>query len=88
MYQLKIKKSALRQINALPGRYRQRVRALIADLAKNPFPPLTKLLRSKQNIYRIAIDHYRIVYSIEDDLLLVEVIKVGPKAGPAFYDDV
>lgn len=88
LYQVKIKKAALRQINALPGRYRQRVRAVIADLAKNPLPPMTKLLRGKQNIYRIAIDHYRIVYSIEDDILLVEVINVGPKAGPEFYANV
>lgn len=87
MYQLKIKKAALRQINALPGHYRQRVRAVIADLARNPLPSATKLLRGKQNIYRIAIDLYRIVYTIEDDILLVEVIKVGLKAGPEFYED-
>lgn len=75
-------------MNALPGRYRQRVRAVIAGLASNPLPPETKLLRGKYNIYRIAIDLYRIVYTIEDDILLVEVIKVGLKAGPEFYEDV
>lgn len=88
MYQLKIKKAALWQINALPGRYHQRLRMVIADLAKNPLPPETKLLRGKHNMYRIAIDLYRIVCTIEDDILLVEVIKVGLKAGPEFYEDV
>ena len=88
MYQLRIKKSVLRQIEALPGHYRQRVRGIIAYLIHNPFPPTTKLLRGKQNIYRIALDRYRIVYRIEDDILVIEVLKVGAKSNPEFYDDI
>ena len=78
----------LRQIEALPGRYRQRVRGIIASLAHSPFPSTTKLLRGKQNIYRIALDRYRIVYSIENDILVIEVLKVGAKSGPEFYADI
>ena len=88
MYQLNIKKSVLRQIDALPGNYRQRVRGLIANLANNPRPQNAKLLRKKRAIYRIALDYYRIVYRIEDDILVVEMLKVGLKRGPEFYQDV
>jgi mRNA-degrading endonuclease RelE of RelBE toxin-antitoxin system len=45
------------------------------------------LLREKEAIYRIALDQIRIVYSIEDEMLVVEVVKVGRKHGPEFYAD-
>ncbi|MEZ4727841.1 MAG: type II toxin-antitoxin system RelE/ParE family toxin [Caldilineaceae bacterium] len=87
-YQLEIKTSVLRQIENLPGRYRQRVRRLIAELATDPRPPKAEALRTFPNRYRIRVDDYRIVYRVEDDLLIVEVVKVGRKLGPEFYDDV
>lgn len=77
-----------RRIDALPGRYRQRVWRLIQSLASNPRPAGAKQLREREQMYRIALDDYRIVYSIEDDLLIIEVVKVGSKAGPEFYQDV
>lgn len=39
-------------------------------------------------MYRLRLDDYRIVWSIEDDILIVEVLKVGLKQGLNFYDDV
>ncbi|MCE7983852.1 MAG: type II toxin-antitoxin system RelE/ParE family toxin [Caldilinea sp. CFX5] len=88
MYQLRIPKPVRRRIDALPGRYRQRVWRLIQSLASNPRPAGAKQLREREQMYRIALDDYRIVYSIEDDLLIIEVVKVGSKAGPEFYQDV
>lgn len=87
-YRLEIKTTVLRQIDALPGRYRQRVRRTIAKLAMNPRPLIAHPLRTFPDRYRIRLDDYRIVYRIEDDLLIVEIVKVGRKHGPAFYDDI
>jgi len=87
-YRLEIKTDVLRQIDALPGRYRQRVRRTIAELTMNPRPHLAQPLRTFPDRYRIRLDDYRIVYRIEDDLLIVEIVKVGRKHGPAFYDDI
>jgi mRNA interferase RelE/StbE len=88
VYRLSIPKPVRRRIEALPGRYRQRVWRLIQSLATNPRPPSAKQLREREQMYRIALDDYRIVYSIEDDLLIIEVVKVGPKEGPEFYQDI
>lgn len=85
MYRLEIAKAVQRQIDALPGNYRQRIRAVIKALASNPRPSTAILLRQQHNLYRIAIDHYRLVYAIEDEILQVEVLKVGSKHGPEFY---
>ena len=87
-YQLEIKKSVLGQIALLPGRYRQRVQRTIAALATNPRPHQAEPLRTFPDRYRIRLDEYRIVYRIEDDLLIVEVVKVGRKHGPEFYENL
>lgn len=87
-YQLNIPATVRKQINNLPGRYQQRVQRLIAELAADPHPSHAKLLRNSQNRDRIRLDNYRIVYRIEDDILLVEVLKVGQKDGSEFYEDV
>jgi len=86
-YQLNIPATIRKQINNLPGRYRQRVQRLIAELALTPRPSHAKLLRNAQNRYRLRLDDYRIIYRIEDDMLLIEVLKVGRKDGPEFYED-
>jgi mRNA interferase RelE/StbE len=87
-YQLEIPTRVRRQIDRLPGHYRQRVKAIIQQLPSNPRPSNAKLLREKGEIYRIALDQYRIVYSIENDVLVIEVVKVGRKYGPEFYADI
>lgn len=87
-YRLKLLKRVKHQIQRLPGRYRQRVKALIQSLRDEPRPPEAIPLRDRHQLYRIRLDDIRIVYSIDDDLLLIEVVKTGKKTGPEFYDDV
>lgn len=87
-YRLDVPKAVRRQVDRLPGRYRQRFRRLIQALAIEPRPPNAKRLRTGENRYRIRVDDYRLVYRIFDDLLLVEVLKAGHKIGPEFYDDI
>lgn len=88
LYQLEIPKPVRRQIESLPSQYRQRIKVLIAGLATNPRPPNAKELRNTNDRYRIRLDQYRIVYRVEDDLLLVEMLKVGKKESPEFYADL
>ncbi len=55
---------------------RQRIVALIGRLADNPRPPGCEKL-SAQDEYRVRQGSDRIVYSIEDQDLVVYVVKVG-----------
>ncbi len=87
-YQLRITKRVKQQIDKLPGRYRQRIKTIIEELPTDPYPSGAKLLRERYNMYRLRLDDYRIVWSIDDDILTVEVLKVGLKQGPDFYDDM
>ena len=87
-YQLEIPNSVRRQIDRLPSHYRQRVKEIIRGLCENPRPANAKLLREEAAIYRVSLDQIRIVYSIEDEILVIEIVKVGRKHGPEFYADI
>lgn len=76
-YRILIKPSAVKEIEAIsPKKDRQRLVDRISKLADNPRPPGCEKL-SGQDKYRIRQRHYRIVYSIEDQDLIVYVVKVG-----------
>ena len=75
-YKIEIKKSAVKEIKSLPENYLQRILKLIKSLSVNPRPHNCKKLSGKDN-YRIRIGVYRIIYSINDDKLVVYIIKVG-----------
>jgi len=76
-YKVSIKRSAVKEIEAIPQKKeRQRIIRRIGQLAKNPRPPGSKKL-SGNDKYRVRQGSYRIVYSIEDNELIVLVVKVG-----------
>jgi len=76
-YRLLIKPSAVKDIEAIPlKRDRQRVVERISKLAENPRPSGSEKI-SGQDKYRVRQGRYRILYAIEDQDLLVQVVKVG-----------
>ena len=78
-YELRIKKSAAKELEAVSRKAdRQRLVQQIQSLADNPRPPGCKKL-SGSNKYRIRQGNYRIVYSVEDDKLVVYVVKIGDR---------
>lgn len=88
VYQIDIARSVRRQIEALPGNIRQRIKREIAKLAFNPRPENAKELRSSlTGRYKIRLDHYRLVYRVDDDAVIVMILKAGMKHD-RFYDDL
>jgi mRNA interferase RelE/StbE len=76
-YKLLIKPSAVKEIEAIPSKpERRRLIERIAGLAENPRPFGVEKL-SGQDKYRLRPGRYRILYAIEDQNLLVHVVKVG-----------
>jgi mRNA interferase RelE/StbE len=75
-YSLVIKKSAAKEIEAIPKRDRVRIIERIRSLATDPRPPGSQKL-SGQDKYRLRQGNYRILYHILDDKLVITVIKVG-----------
>lgn len=76
-YSLLIKPSAVREIEDLPTKKdRSRIVSRIRQLAVIPRPPGCEKL-SGQDRYRIRQGRYRVVYSIDDEVRQVTVVKVG-----------
>jgi len=76
-YKVVLKHSAVKEIESIPRKKdRQRIIQCIGLLADNPRPPGSIKL-SGYDRYRIRMGSYRIVYGIEDDALVVYVVKVG-----------
>ena len=75
-YKVVLAPLAARQIKKLPINVQDRVRAKLRDLADDPRPDGVKKLEPDTS-YRIRAGSYRIIYKIEDDILLVTVVRVG-----------
>ena len=76
---LLIKPSAVKDIEAIPlKRDRQRVVERISQLAENPRPFGVEKV-SGQDKYRVRQGRYRILYAIEDQDLIVQIVKVAQR---------
>ena len=76
-YKVLIKPSAVKEIESITTKKdRARIVRLISDLADNPRPSGCKKL-SGANRYRLRQGNYRIIYSIEDNNLVIHVVKVA-----------
>jgi len=75
-YVVIIKRSAQKQIEKLPAYIIPKVRAVILSLENQPRPAGCVKLTGSDNIYRIRVGDYRIVYEVSDDVLTVYVFDV------------
>ena len=76
-YNLRIKKSARKELESIATKTdRRRIIKRIQSLADNPRPPGALKLSGLER-YRIRQGRYRILYTIEDTVLVIHVIKIG-----------
>lgn len=75
-YRVKIKKSAEKELAALPFDTIVSIKEHVEKLSDNPFPPGYKKLKGFKNFYRLRVGTYRVIYSIAHNQLIIEVIKI------------
>lgn len=75
-YRLLIKPSAVKELEVLPKKDRQRIADRISRLSGVPRPPAAEKLSGLER-YRLRQGTYRIVYAIDDEERVVLVVKVG-----------
>jgi mRNA interferase RelE/StbE len=75
-YKILIKPSAVKEIEGIPQKDRQRIAARIQGLSTNPRPPGCEKL-SGQHKFRLRQGAYRLVYSVNDDESSLLIVKVG-----------
>lgn len=78
-FSLRINKSARKELESIALKAdRRRIISQIKSLADNPRPPGALKLSGLER-YRIRQGRYRILYTIEDAVLVVHVIKIGDR---------
>jgi len=75
-YKVFIKPSAVKELESVPRKDRVRLARKIQSLASEPRPAGCEKLSGLER-YRIRQGNYRIVYEIQDERLVVIVVKVG-----------
>lgn len=76
-YRVDVAPAAVGQLRKLDGPALRRIQAAIELLAEQPRPSGAKKLVGGSGEWRVRTGDYRIVYEINDDVLLVLVIAVG-----------
>lgn len=76
MYRVIISKQLLKSLDKVPVIYLSGIKKAVNDLGNNPRPSGCVKMAGSKNAYRIRVGVYRIIYTIEDEILTVDVIKV------------
>jgi len=78
MYKIIISHSAEKDLEKLPTQAVRRIGKVIDELEEDPRPHGSKKLKgANENIWRIRVGDYRIIYNIDDVIAIVDIRKVG-----------
>lgn len=76
-YRLDVSATAERQIRKLERSDQIRVLRAMKQLADDPRPRGCRKLQGYEDIFRIRVGTFRVIYSVETDRLVVIILKVG-----------
>ena len=75
-YKIEIERNALKILQKIPGKDRNKIIDVIEHLAINPRPVGAKKLTGRDG-WRIRIGNYRIIYEIRDQICYILVLNIG-----------
>ncbi len=76
-YRIEVKASAAKALKKIPKPDRKRISEKIDDLAENLPNQNTTKMKGNNPFHKTRVGDYRIVYEIQDDVLLILIIKIG-----------
>lgn len=79
-YAVRWTKQATKDVDRLGRKTRDRIIRAVEALAENPRGPNTKPLRGSDD-WRLRVGDFRVIYSIDDGVLVVLVLRVRPRGG-------
>ena len=75
-YAVVVSDRATREIEALPATLAARVYAKLVTLGSQPRPRGVKKLQGALDLWRIRVGDYRVIYSVDDQGRVVDVVRV------------
>jgi mRNA interferase RelE/StbE len=80
IYRVELAPLAQRQLKKLERESQRRLIGRLETLSSNPRPSGVKKLTDENNLYRIRIGEYRVIYQIRDRELIVLIVKIGHRS--------
>lgn len=78
MYKVTFKQSAFKDLQRLPATAVKKVTVAIDGLAYDPRPVGVKKLKdSSENLYRIRVGDYRVIYVVDEVVRIVNIRRIG-----------
>jgi len=78
-YKVIFTKSVKKDFRKIPKLEVSKILNEIEELAKNPRSSKTKKLKGEK-LYRLRLGNYRVIYDIQDNLMLIFVVKLGHRS--------
>jgi len=75
-YRIELRPAAVKALRKIDPQDTRRIQGAIALLGQDPRPPGAKALQGRPGL-RVRVGNYRIIYTIQDDVLLVVVVTPG-----------
>ncbi len=76
-YKIEFLKTAEKELYKLPQDIQKRIANKLESLKQEPYPVGVKALKNGEGRLRIRVGDYRIIYRVENDHLVILVIKIG-----------
>jgi mRNA interferase RelE/StbE len=76
-YSIEFTPAALRDLGSLPKDAQKRIGKKIDTLVQNPRPAGAVAIKGGEGLLRLRVGFYRVIYRVEDDRLVVLVVRVG-----------
>ncbi|NYB75396.1 type II toxin-antitoxin system RelE/ParE family toxin [Sedimentibacter hydroxybenzoicus DSM 7310] len=73
IYKINIEKKVLKFIEKQPMNKRKLILTAIYSLPSGD----TKIMKGHINLFRLRVSDYRIIYTIQNDVLIIKVIDIG-----------
>jgi len=80
IYRLLLHKSVTKFLEKCPSKQRQEIKQKLELLKQNPYSNSQldiKIMQGYEEIYRLRVGQYRLIYQIKQDELIIFVMKAG-----------
>ena len=76
-YTIYLTKAAAKDLATVPKKILKHIDNTLLSLADNPHPHGSIKLQGSHDLYRIRKGDFRIIYKIEDAVLIITVVRIG-----------
>ena len=78
-HEVEVSRTAEKQLRKLPRDVQERVVRRMLLLAEDPFPQGARKLTGYDDVYRVRVGRYRILYSVSRRRMVIIILKVGQR---------